>query len=167
MKVKAILYWTTTALIALETFAGGLMDLTHGRTSVVSGMPVVDVVTQLGYPVYVLTILGVLKTPGAIVLVMPRLPRLKEWAHAGIMFELAGAAASEVTVGNSPSDIAPPLILAAVAIASWALRPASRRSSSRTAEHKCRVLRISHDFIVRPPVERINAMSREVNTPGG
>jgi len=109
------------------TFAGGLTDLAHGRTSVVSGTPVVDMVTQLGYPVYVLTILGVLKVPGAIALVIPRFPRLKEWAYAGIMFELTGAAASEVAVGNSPGDIATPLILAALTITSWALRPASRR----------------------------------------
>jgi len=113
------------------TFAGGFTDLAHGRTSVVSGTPVVDVVTQLGYPVYVLIILGVLKVPGEIALVIPRSPRLKEWAYAGIMFELTGAAASEVFVGNSPSDIATPLILATLAIASWALRPASRRGMAK------------------------------------
>ncbi len=59
MKAKHILYWTTTSLIALETFAGGVMDLTHGRTNVFSGPTVVEVVTNLGYPVYVLVILGI------------------------------------------------------------------------------------------------------------
>jgi hypothetical protein len=47
MKAKHILYWTTTSLIALETFAGGVMDLTHGRTNVFSGPTVVEVVTSL------------------------------------------------------------------------------------------------------------------------
>lgn len=58
MKVKIVLYWITTVLIALETLAGGVVDLVHGRTNVFSGTPVVDVVTSLGYPVYILIILG-------------------------------------------------------------------------------------------------------------
>ena len=56
----------------------------------VAGPSVVGVVTHLGYPVYILTILGVWKTLGAIVIVVPGLPRLKEWAYAGIFFELTG-----------------------------------------------------------------------------
>ena len=58
MNAKQILYWATTSLIALETFAGGIMDLTHGRTNVFSGPTVVDVITNLGYPMYILGILG-------------------------------------------------------------------------------------------------------------
>ena len=52
MKIKIIIYWVTTVLIALETLAGGVTDLAHGRTSVVSGPFVADVITHLGYPVY-------------------------------------------------------------------------------------------------------------------
>src|SRR5439155_1461726 len=89
MKAKHIFYWAMTLLIALETFAGGVMDLTHGRTNVFSGPTVVDVVTSLGYPVYVLVILGIWKIPGAITLVVPGFLRLKEWAYAGIVFELS------------------------------------------------------------------------------
>jgi hypothetical protein len=59
MKTKQILYWITTSLIALETFAGGFTDLMHGRTNIFNGPYVADVVTSLGYPVYVLMILGV------------------------------------------------------------------------------------------------------------
>jgi uncharacterized membrane protein YphA (DoxX/SURF4 family) len=55
---------------------------------------VIDVVTCLGYPTYVLTILGILKIPAAIALLLPGLPRLKEWAYAGTVFELTVAAAS-------------------------------------------------------------------------
>src|SRR5579864_2280570 len=95
-----MLYWTTTSLIALETFAGGVIDLTHGRTGVVSGPFVTQVVTSLGYPVYVLAILGIFKIPGAIALVVPGFPRLKEWAYAGIVFELSGAVASHAACGN-------------------------------------------------------------------
>ena len=125
LKMKVIGYWVTTALIALETLAGGVTDLMHGRTNLFSGPLVVDVVTSLGYPVYVLAILGVWKIPGAIVLVVPRFLRLKEWAYAGIVFELSGAAASQAVRGR-PSDIIAPLVLLGLALSSWALRPPSR-----------------------------------------
>jgi len=125
MKVKLIIYWVTTTLIVLETLAGGFVDLTHGRTNVFSGPLVVDVVTDLGYPVYVLVVLGIWKIPGAIVLLLPRLPRLKEWAYAGIIFELTGAIASWLFIGGTGQAIAP-LILAVLAMISWALRPPSR-----------------------------------------
>lgn len=125
MKTKQILYWITTALIALETFVGGVIDLTHGRTGVVNGPTVVDVVTGLGYPIYILAILGAWKIPGAIVLIVPGLLRLKEWAYAGIVFELSGAAASHALRGHA-SDMVAPAVIAGVALASWALRPPSR-----------------------------------------
>ena len=125
MKTKTIGYWVATAFIGLETLAGGLMDLTHGRTMVVSGPSVVDVVTTLGYPVYVLTILGIWKVLGAIVLFVPGFRRLKEWAYAGIVFELSAAAASQAVRGHAV-DIIAPVILLGLTLVSWALRPASR-----------------------------------------
>ena len=124
MNLKMISYWATTAAIALETLAGGVTDLIHGREILVAGQPVVEVVTHLGYPVYVLTILGVWKLLGGIVLLIPRFPRLKEWAYAGIFFELTGAAASFALHGES--FFSSPLILAMLALASWALRPPDR-----------------------------------------
>jgi len=87
--------------------------------------------------VYVLAILGIWKIPGAIVLVVPRFLRLKEWAYAGIVFELLGAAASQAVRGR-PSDIIAPLVLLGLALSSWALRPPSRTlgavSPARAAE---------------------------------
>jgi hypothetical protein len=80
---------------------------------------------QLGYPVYLLTILGVWKLLGAIALLVPRFPRLKEWAYAGIFFEMTGAAASWALCGDNASALGL-LIFAALALASWALRPRSR-----------------------------------------
>ena len=125
MKTKQILYWTTTLFIALETLVGGVIDLVHGRGGIVAGPTVVEVVTSLGYPVYVLAILGVLKIPAAIVLVVPGLLRLKEWAYAGIVFELLGAAASQTIRGHA-GDVLAPAIMLGLALASWALRPADR-----------------------------------------
>jgi DoxX-like protein len=126
MMTKVIGYWVTTTLIGLETLAGGMTDLAHGRTSLVSGPFVVDIITHLGYPVYVLTILGTWKVLGGITLFAPGLPRLKEWAYAGIFFELTGAAASLVEHGDDARELIAPLVLAGLALASWALRPPSR-----------------------------------------
>ena len=125
MKAKTMLYWATTSLIALETFLGGVVDLTHGRTGVVSGPVVTQVVTSLGYPVYILAIISIFKIPGAVAIVVPGFLRLKEWAYAGIVFELSGAVASDAECGKWGDSIAP-LSLLCLAIASWALRPASR-----------------------------------------
>jgi hypothetical protein len=125
LKAKAILYWGTTSLIALETFLGGVIDLTHGRTGVITGPFVTQVVRSLGYPVYLLAIISVLKIPGAVTIVVPGFLRLKEWAYAGIVFELSGAVASHVACSKWGDSIAP-LSLLCLAIASWALRPSSR-----------------------------------------
>jgi uncharacterized membrane protein YphA (DoxX/SURF4 family) len=131
MKTKTILYWITTALIALETLVGGVWDLTAARTHLFGGTHVLEVVTSLGYPVYILIILGIWKIPGAIALVIPRFPRLKEWAYAGIVFELSGAAASQAACRHG-SDIIAPLILLGLALTSWALRPPSRTMGAAT-----------------------------------
>ena len=125
MTAKTTWYWITTSLIALETLAGGVIDLAHGRTGVFSGPFVADVVTSLGYPVYILAILGIFKIPGAITLVAPGFLRLKEWAYAGIVFELWGAVVSHAACGHW-GDLIAPLSLLSLAIASWALRPSSR-----------------------------------------
>lgn len=130
MNVKSVAYWIATALIALETLVGGAADIAHGRTILVTGTPVVDVVTSLGYPVYILTILGIWKLLGGATLLAPRLPRLKEWAYAGVIFELTGAAASLIVRGYGVSDVSTPLLLAILALTSWALRPASRTLGS-------------------------------------
>jgi len=125
LNVTRIFYGTTTALIALETFVGGFVDLTHGRTALVSGPFVADVVTGLGYPLYVLWIIGIWKILGAITLVVPGFLRLKEWAYAGIVFELSGAVASLGACGRT-SDLTAPFLLLVVTLASWGLRPPSR-----------------------------------------
>jgi hypothetical protein len=88
------------------------------------------IVSRLGYPLYLLTILGVWKLLAAVVLLAPRLPRAKEWAYAGCFFAFTGAAASHFAAHSRFLDGFGPLIGAAVTVASWALRPASRRLGS-------------------------------------
>jgi hypothetical protein len=119
MKIKTLAYWTATAVIAAELVWGGVLDLTR-TGSVVSSLE------HLGYPAYLLSILGVWRLLAAAALLAPGLPRLKEWAYAGTFFELTGAALSNLAKSGSPSSVATPCILAAFALASWALRPQSR-----------------------------------------
>jgi uncharacterized membrane protein YphA (DoxX/SURF4 family) len=118
MKTKVIGYWATTIPLTLELLVGGEWDLTHRPE-------VVQVVTSIGYPVYVLTILGFWKLLAAIALLAPRVARLKEWAYAGIVFEVSGAAVSQALCGYWREAVLP-VILLALTLASWALRPQSR-----------------------------------------
>ena len=126
MKMKGIGFWATTSTVALELVAGGMTDLVHGRTSLVAGQPVAEVLEHLGYPAYLLRILGVWKVLGAIALLVPRFPRLKEWAYAGTFFVYVMAAVSWATCGGGLGDLIGPLVFAMLTLASWALRPPSR-----------------------------------------
>ncbi len=89
--------------------------------------PVVQTIVALGYPAYLASILGVWKLLGAAAIAAPALPRLKEWAYAGVLFDLSGAALSHGLSGDPASKVAVPLVLLAIAAVSWALRPATRR----------------------------------------
>jgi hypothetical protein len=126
LKTKMIGYWVTTIIVVLELLAGGVTDLIHGPALLFVGDPVVSVLAQLGYPVYLLTILGVWKLLGAVTLLVPRFPRLKEWAYAGEFFAMTGAAASWAARGGGLGDLIVPLIFAVLTLASWALRPPGR-----------------------------------------
>jgi hypothetical protein len=116
---KVIGYWLTTGLFSAAFLASGAAELTGAPAAVTPTL-------ALGYPAYVLTILGLWKVLSVPALLAPRLPRLKEWAYAGIFFDLTGAAASHAFSGASPGIIATPLVFLLIAVASWALRPSSR-----------------------------------------
>jgi hypothetical protein len=118
-RTKTITYWASTAMLAFVLLSGGFAYLARSSDAV-AGM------TQLGYPAYVLTILTVWKIAGGVVVLAPRLPRLKEWAYAGAVFDLTGAAASHLARGNAASHVIVPLVLTIVALVSWATRPAPR-----------------------------------------
>ena len=90
-------------------------------------------VAALGYSSYFVTLLGVWKVLGGLAILAPRLPRLKEWAYAGIAFDLIGASFSHVAVGNPVKAIAP-LVILGIAAASWALHPAGRILVAATGE---------------------------------
>jgi hypothetical protein len=127
-KSRNIVYWITTGLIAFFIGSGGASQLWQYRINPQGIVP------ELRYPEYFFAILGVWKVLGAIAILWPRLPLLKEWAYAGIFFDLTGAAASCVAVGVYGAygfHVLAPLVLTAITAVSWALRPASRRVGSR------------------------------------
>jgi len=123
MKSRNIAYWITTVLVAFPIGSGGVMQVARVPTTVYGFTHL------LHYPAYFVSILGVWKVLGAIAILLPRFPRLKEWAYAGIIFDLTGAAASVASVGDYGAyafHIFAPLIIAGLTVASWALRPPSR-----------------------------------------
>ena len=123
MKAKSIVYWTMTGLVAFFIGGGGLAQIWQYRANPHGVVP------ELGYPLYFFAILGFWKFLGALAILVPRFPRLKEWAYAGIFFDLTGAAASVAFVGGYGAygfHIVAPLIIAGFTVASWALRPPSR-----------------------------------------
>jgi hypothetical protein len=92
-RLRTIVYWVATVPVLLETVVGAEWDLVR--------IPYVrDVFARLGYPLYLLTILGVAKVLAVVGLVGPRFRRVKEWAYAGVFFVYAGAGCSHYSVGD-------------------------------------------------------------------
>jgi len=119
---RNVIYWIATAVLASELVLGGIWDVLR--------VPQVHVIIdRLGYPPYFLVILGIWKLLGAVALVVPRFPRLKEWAYAGVVFDLTGALVSNLVSGVADTvTLAYLLLMMGVTATSWALRPASRRN---------------------------------------
>ena len=119
-KRKKIIYWIVTAWLALGMLSTGFVQLFHVKDEV-------DYILQMGYPSYFLTILGLSKILGVVLILVPRIPLLKEWAYAGFFFTMSGALYSHIAVGNSMNKIFPPLLLLILTVASWYFRPADRK----------------------------------------
>jgi uncharacterized membrane protein YphA (DoxX/SURF4 family) len=122
MKSKSTAYWITTGLLAFFIGSGGAAELAQVPGNV-QGL------AALGYPAYFVMLIGLWKLLGAIAVLMPRFPRLKEWAYAGMFFNMTGAAVSTIAVtgGGEAWHVVAQLLMAALVVASWALRPPSRR----------------------------------------
>jgi DoxX-like protein len=117
-----VAYWTATGLLAAECLAGGVMGAFRMQ-------PFLGVATRLGYPPYFMTILGVWYVAAGVALLAPRLPVVKEWAYAGLIFNYTGAIASHIWVRDGAATLVGPLIFVGLTVASWALRPQRRRVS--------------------------------------
>ena len=131
MKIKPIGYWATTAFLAFAVVSGGAAELAHRRDNV-------EGLVHLGYPVYFATIIGLWKVLGGLTVLAPRFPRLKEWAYAGIFFNMTGAAASHAASGDAAWHVIVTGSLAVLAVASWALRRQTAPSESSFPPRRAR-----------------------------
>lgn len=118
-RLRSIVYWGSTALLAMAFLSGGIRHLMQAP-DLVAG------ITALGYPLYFIVLLGVWKVLGAVTILAPGLPRLKEWAYAGMFFDLTGAAVSHLAMRSPMWHVGVTLSLSAVVLVSWATRPANR-----------------------------------------
>jgi len=122
-KRNKIIYWVATVWLALGMASTGTVQLFKGKM----GQGGENMITHLGYPVYLLTILGVWKMLGVIAVLIPKFPLLKEWAYAGFFFIMSGAIFSHIASNDSMTSIFPALLLMALTVLSWYFRPPGRK----------------------------------------
>ena len=114
--MRITVFRIATLLIIAECVSGGVLDLFRQP-------PFYPAMIGLGYPPYFATILGTAKLLAAAALLTPGVPRLKEWAYAGILINMAGACASHLAAGDPLTTTIAPATFAVLALASWRLRP--------------------------------------------
>jgi uncharacterized membrane protein YphA (DoxX/SURF4 family) len=119
-KASKITYWISTIWLALGMTSTGVVQLIKMEEEVTA-------ITKLGYPVYMLTILGVWKILGVVAVLVPRFALLKEWAYAGFFFNMSGAVISHIVMGDETLELVGPLLLILLTIVSWYFRPADRK----------------------------------------
>jgi uncharacterized membrane protein YphA (DoxX/SURF4 family) len=123
-KTKEILFWITTIVIAIAYFVTGLGNL----------LPFAHIaqdMAHIGYPAYFLKILGVWKILAAIVIVIPGIRRLKEWAFAGMMLDLSGAALSRYFSGDAWPTIVIPVGISILVAVNYVIRLTLLNNSNR------------------------------------
>ena len=118
-----IVYWIATIWLTLGMISTAIVQLLQAK----EGSGAVNSITHLGYPVYLLTILGVWKILGSVVVLIPKFPLLKEWAYAGFFFVMTGAIFSHFALGDSFGEIFPSLLLLVLTVVSWYFRPPDRK----------------------------------------
>jgi hypothetical protein len=119
-EARPVAYWVVTGLLAFGMISGGTGQVVRAKFNV-------DGIIHLGYPVYALTIIGLWKLAGIVVVLLPRRPLAKEWAYAGLFFLLSSAAVSHPAAGDGALGALPAFTFTRLTAASWALRPPSRR----------------------------------------
>lgn len=126
-KRKLIIYWIATGLLCFGMLGSGIAQ-------VLRAPDMVDIFAQLGYPVYLMTILGIWKILAVIAILVPRFPLVKEWAYAGLFFTMTGAFVSHLACGDTGFQaIMGPVMQSIFIVLSWYFRPASRKATFVTA----------------------------------
>ncbi|WP_018350342.1 DoxX family protein [Longispora albida] len=118
--IRRALFWVTTLIVTVESAVGAYWDIAQIDY-------VREVFGRLGYPMYFAVLMGAWKAGAVAALLVPRFPRLKEWAYAGLVFVYSGAAVSHFAAGDPAPQVVTPLLFTAFTLTSWLLRrPASR-----------------------------------------
>ena len=119
---RKILYWGATGLVAIEALYGSFTYLTTSPEAV-------ENFRHVGYPQQLRVLLGIAKLAGAITLLVPRLPTLKEWAYAGFTFTWIAATVAHYLAGDGAVAVIPVVLLGLLAV-SYVTRPADRRGAA-------------------------------------
>ena len=120
---KNTLYWGLTALFCLALTLGAVTEFLEVPMQV-TGMK------ALGYPVYILPFLGIAKVLGVAAILYGKQVRLKEWAYAGITFDLLGATYSHV-MSSQIKEAVPALVLVILCLVTYNLWRSSQPAESR------------------------------------
>lgn len=119
-KRNKIIYWIATLWLALGMLSTGIVQLLKLKQEVA-------MMTHLGYPLYLLTILGIWKMLGVVTVLIPKFPLLKEWAYAGFFFSMSGAVFSHLASGDGAKEFFGPVLLLILTMVSWYFRPVDRK----------------------------------------
>ena len=126
-KRNLAIYWIATSLMSVGMLGSGLAQIAHAKE-------MVDLVVPLGYPLYILYIIGVWKILGVIAILVPGFKLLKEWAYAGFFFVMTGALISHLASGDyGLKGLIGPFMQTIFIITSWYFRPANRKIITTTA----------------------------------
>jgi len=122
---RKVVYWTSTVIAAVMLLFA--LSYLTGSEQVVSGF------AKAGYPQHLRIVLGIAKPAAAIVLLLPGLALLKEWAYAGVAFTWIMATIAHYSMGDGVQVWGMPLTLLLLLIVSYLTRPSSRRLTLSTA----------------------------------
>lgn len=119
-KRDKIIYWIATVWLSLGMVSTGIVQIIRMDEEV-------EKMAELGYPTYFLTIIGIWKILGAVTILLPKLPLIKEWAYAGFFFLMTGAIFTHLVVGDEAMEYFGPSLLLVLTIVSWYFRPNTRK----------------------------------------
>lgn len=117
------IYWIATLWLSLGMVSTGVVQLLKVKEETV-------LFTNLGYPLYLMTILAIWKFLGVIAVLIPKFPLLKEWAYAGFFFAMSGAVFSHLAHGDGAKEFFGPILLLILTVVSWYFRPEDRKTTS-------------------------------------
>ncbi|MDE5492225.1 DoxX family protein [Elizabethkingia meningoseptica] len=122
-KIRKIIYWIFTLWMALGMASTAIVQLLKSKDELAN-------FTNLGYPSYLMTIIGVWKLLGVFAILIPGRLLLKEWAYAGFFFVMSGAVISHLIIGDTINRTFPAVLLFVLVIISCYFRPSNRKIST-------------------------------------